>query len=169
MSSVQRFLRQRTIGTRALSAGDLDNLYVFVAGAGNYVGNYPPGYMVKGSAAMVGFQGNAPITNVIMRDMGKTIIASVSTNGGVSVGTPGAFRQVQVLQPVIVASPTASTNFGVQGSVPGTLPGGGNAGDNGYNTFYIPEVLDGVLASTGAGSTTAVTQNSASLVPDGQL
>lgn len=167
MSSVQRFLRQRTIGARALSV-DTANLYLFVAGAGNYVGNYPPGYMVKAPAGMVGAQGNAPFS-LIMRDMGKTIIAGVSTDGGVTKGTLGAFRQVQILQPVAVASATAATNFGVQGSLPGSLPASGNPGDSGYNTFYIPEVLDSVLASQSGSSTTPVAQSSATLVPDGQL
>jgi hypothetical protein len=99
--------------------------------------------------------------------MGKTVIASVATTvAGTTVGTPGAFRQVQILNPVTVQYPTSVTNFGVQGQAAGTW----SVGDSGYNTFYIPEVLGGVLASTAVvGGGTPVTQNSATLIPDGQL
>lgn len=164
MSSVQSFLRQRVVGTRQLSADDLANLYVLVAGSGNYVGNYPPGYMVKvdASQTIIG-------AGKVLRDMGKTVKAGISADGGATVGTHGFFRAIQVLVPTTVANATSSTNFGVVGSVPGTLPAG-NPGDMGYATYYIPEVLGGVLASeNGSALTTPVTQNSARLIPDGQL
>jgi hypothetical protein len=166
MSSVTRFLRQREIGTRALLV-DTANLYVMVAAPGNYVGNYPPANMVPIAVAGAVVAGALGAT-AYARDMGKTVIAPVSssaTPGSTAVGTPGAFRQVQLLKPTTVQFPTSVTNFGVQGQAAGTF----SVGDSGYNTFYIPEVLDGVLASTAASLTTPVTQNTAVLIPDGQL
>ena len=134
MSSVQSFLRQRVVGNTLLTL-DLTNLYVLDPDAANYVGNYPPGTMVLDGAGFVG--GNPTVA----RDMGKTITAAV--NGG----TLGAFRAVQLLEPVTVASATAASNFGVQGSVPGSITTTGNQGDKGYNTFYVPIVSGGVIAS----------------------
>jgi hypothetical protein len=133
-------MRQRVVGNTAFGVGALtasSTLYVFVAGTGNYVGNYPPGTMVPVTT-------NAFFGSPILRDMGKTITAAVSG------GTVGTFRQVQLLNPVAVASATSASNFGVNGSVPGFLPSfvaGGNAGDDGYNTFYIPIASGGVIAS----------------------
>lgn len=141
MTSVTRFLRQIPTGLTTYTV-DTANLYALVPTAGNYVGNYPPGYMVSIAATNVG----GPLPRVV-RDMGKTVFAGISSNGGTTVGNPGYFRAVQILSPVSVATPTSSTNFGVQGSVPGTLPApGGNPGDMGYNTFYIPIVVNGILA-----------------------
>lgn len=88
---------------------------------------------------------NSYIPTPVLRDMGKTIYAGVSTNSGSTIGTVGAFRAVQILNPVTVAAATSVTNFGVNGSVGGTIPSG-NAGDDGYNTFYIPIVSGGVVA-----------------------
>lgn len=133
MSSVQSFLRQRVVGNTLLTI-DTANLYVMVAATGNYQGNYPPGTML---AAAAGVAGGSP---TIARDMGKTITAAV--NGG----TLGAFRAVQLLTPVTLASATAASNFGVQGSVPASITAG-NAGDMGFNTFYVPIVNGGVIAS----------------------
>lgn len=45
MSSIQSFLKQRNPATSIVQAPDNDCYYIFVAGPGNYVGNYPPGYM----------------------------------------------------------------------------------------------------------------------------
>ena len=167
MSSTQSFLRQRVLGARALSV-DTTNLYVMVATSGNYVGNYPPAVMVSlatAGASVLGY-GVVPAT-VYARDMGKTVVAGIATStAGTTVGTVGAFRQVQLLRPVTVQFPTSVTNFGVIGQPAGTW----SVGDSGYNTFFIPEVLGGVLASTAVvGGGTAVTQNSATLIPDGQL
>ena len=166
MSSTQSFLRQRVLGARALSV-DQTNLYVMVATSGNYVGNYPPAVMVSLATAGATVLGNLGAGSVYARDMGKTVVAAVATTtAGTVVGTPGAFRQVQLLKPVTVQYPTSVTNLGVQGQPAGTW----SVGDSGYNTFFIPEVLGGVLASTAvAGGGTAVTQNSATLIPDGQL
>ena len=54
MSSVQRFLRQRVVGTTTYSLPvpplqqDFNNLfYVLQTDSDNYVGNYPPGNMIN--------------------------------------------------------------------------------------------------------------------------
>ena len=177
MSSVTRFLRQRQVGTRALTLTVAPaNLYVFIAGSGNYVGNYPAngtGWMVPFTVAGAGITNASGAVvfsgDVYARDMGKTITAAVGSSATTAptTSTPGAFRQVQVLFPTTVASATAASSFGVQGQVPGTFTSG-NAGDDGYNTFYIPEVLGGVLASN-AGGTAVVTQPTVTLAVDGQL
>lgn len=166
MSSTQRFLRQRQVGTRALTTSG-NTFYVFVAGSGNYVGNYPnpssatPGYLEVSTPVIE--------SNAILRDMGKTIKAGISTDSGTTIGAPGFFREVQVIAPQAVASATASTTFGVGvtgvgigGGVPGALPSGNNAGDAGYSTYYIAIAVDGVIAA-------GATLSTASLVPDGQL
>ena len=134
MSSVTRFLRQIPAGGSLFNVDAATPLYVFTAGPGNYVGNYPPGTMnYLGPASSV----NSYFGTPVFRDMGKTIQA------GVGSGSVGFFRAVQLLNPVAVASATASTNFGVNGSQPGTIASG-NAGDDGYNTFYIPISVGGV-------------------------
>lgn len=169
MTSVQRFLRQRSVGNTTLSvpANPSTSLYVFVASPDNYVGNYPPGVMVRAfdvSPGLLPGAGGFP-AGTVLRDMGKTIKASVSL--GVSpysdAGYPGFFREVQIVVPYVLASATASTNFGVgvgevgAPSAPvgaGNLPSG-NSGDSGYGTFYLPIVVDGVVASGPSGVGTA--------------
>ena len=151
MSSTQSFLRQRVVGTTVL-AKPTTTLYQFVAGAGNYVGNYPPGYMVAAGAENT--------TATVARDMGKTIFAGISTDSGVTVAAAGFFREIQLLAPVSVASATASTNFGVLGSAPSAS----NVGAAGYNTYYVPTVVNGVLP---AGATTII--NNAFPLLGGQL
>jgi hypothetical protein len=166
MSSVTRFLRQRVVGTTTLSASSAQ-LYIFIAGAGatgsganallaqsNYVGNYPPGYLVAGpTVANLQVAAQGGLINPILRDMGKTIRASLATaTDGQTLGAPGFWRQVQVLDPSVVSSPTASTNFGVTGQAPGNRPtlSSGNVGDDGYNTYYIPIEVNGVVPGTAA-------------------
>jgi hypothetical protein len=143
MSSVTRFLRQIPAGGSLFNVDSATPLYVFTAGSGNYVGNYPPGTMnYLGPASSV----NSYFGTPVFRDMGKTIQAAYAGNGTSSVGF---FRCVQLLNPVAVASATAATNFGVNGSQPGTIASG-NAGDDGYNTFYIPISVGGVAPGGGA-------------------
>jgi len=164
MSSTQSFIRQRsqanTIfqapvappGPGPVAAGCY---YVFVAGPGNYVGNYPPGYMQavdiptgKGS---------------LIRDMGKTIKAVIGSSDlpvpVLATATAGFFRQIQFIDPQAAVSATGSTTFGVgigsQGAGYLPQPAGGNAGDAGYGTYYIPIIVDGTLA-TSNGINTAV-------------
>jgi hypothetical protein len=154
MSSVTRFLRQRQTGQTMLqgpAATGADVYFNFVAGPGNFVGNYPPGEMVDATLNVAGLIANVGVaTTPVMRDMGKTIKASVVS--GPDVGTPGFFREVQLLIPSTVAFPTSASNNGVIGQLPGQLPAVGNTGDAGYATFYIPIVVDGVVASNALGT-----------------
>jgi hypothetical protein len=147
MSSCQSFLRQRVVGTTTLAPVASQQLYVFVAdaAAGNYVGNYPPGYM---SAVTVFVESGS-----IFRDMGKTIKAGIGSGSPLSIGSAGFFREIQVIKPAAVPNATSSTTFGVGDNgvgagngVPGTQPAG-NPGDDGYSTYYIPIAVGGVIAA----------------------
>jgi hypothetical protein len=91
MSSIQNFLKQRNPATSIVQAPDNDCYYIFVAGPGNYVGNYPPGYMQLASVnpALIP-QGT------LLRDMGKTIKAPIGTNPS---ATAGFFQEVQFIAP----------------------------------------------------------------------
>ena len=179
MSSIQSSLRQRVIGTRNIAASGNPNsaLYVFIPTSANYVGNYPPGFMVAASVAGT-FLPNPLPTGTILRDTGKTIkaVTSSTTTAPTDLTSyAGFFREVQLISPVTVASATASSTFGVgvgaagAGAAPGSYPPG-NAGDDGYGTFYIPIVVDGVVASQNSTTTTtAVSTYTGALIPDGQL
>lgn len=163
MSSTQSFLRQRVVGTTTFVPAATNRLYVLVSGAAstgtsttslnaasNYVGNYPPGIVIAGPLISDLQGGSNELVNPIYRDMGKTIYASLATNAaGGTFGAPGFWRAVQVIDPVVVSSPTAATNFGVTGSAPGSIPSG-NPADKGYNTYYIPIVVGGVIPGTAA-------------------
>ncbi len=140
MSSIQSFLRQRQLTTSFIDAPTNNCYYNFVAGPGNYVGNYPPGYMQLASALPVN-------KGTLLRDMGKTIKAPIGTNPN---ATAGFFRAVQFIFPIPASSATSSTTFGVGigSSGAGVLPSAGNVGDTGYGTYYIPVVVDGTLATT---------------------
>lgn len=145
MTSVQKFLRQRHVPNTILPAPENPCYYVFVADSGNYVGNYPPGYMELASALPVPDQG------ALIRDMGKTIKCPISTDGGSTFGTPGFFRAVQILDQdeMAVATATSSVTFGVgtNSNVAKSINAAGNTGDFGYGTYYIPIVVEGTLAS----------------------
>lgn len=140
MSSTQGYLRQRSIPNTLFKAPTNGCYYIFVAGAGNYVGNYPPGYMVFAEGHPFDISG----INYIIRDMGKTIKAPILASG--VLGTPGFFREFQFIDPVSVATPTSSTTFGVFGDAAQSFPPG-NVGNTGYATFYVPIVVDGIVAS----------------------
>ena len=147
MSSVQSFLKQRAPGS-TLYAYSADDLYVLVSGSGNVVGNYANdvGFMVPLTLAGAGSVTGTPL---VVRDMGKTVKATVSASLTVASTTalPGFFRQVQGL------TPTAdSLTFGVNGQQAGTFPSAGNTGDKGFNTFYIPIMVEGVVPTTSAGT-----------------
>ena len=155
MSSIQSFLRQRHQTTSYIDAPINNCYYNFVAGPGNYVGNYPPGYMQLASALPVN-------KGTLLRDMGKTIKAPIGVSGVVDPNaTAGFFRAVQFISPVASVSATGSTTFGVGigSSGASVLPTAGNVGDTGYGTYYIPVVVDGTLA------TSAGTQASAAPLP----
>ncbi len=143
MSSIQSYLRQRSQTSTFFQAPTNPCYYIFVAGPGNYVGNYPPGYMSLAAEAE-----NIQTAGCLIRDMGKTVKA---TWGFGDNATPGFFRAVQLISPVAAVSATGSTTFGVglggNGTLPGTTPPG-NAGYNGYGTYYIPILIDGILATS---------------------
>lgn len=154
MSSVTRFIRQIPVSTTyynvssAVLAGT--NVYEFVPTAANYVGNYPPGYMQTASAALINALGTAgSTTDLILRDMGKTIFAPV----GSSSGNSGYFRQVQLLKPSAI---TAAQGFigGTAGQTFGVLGAEGTPDAyTDYMTFYIAVPVAGVLGGVLSGLT----------------
>ena len=97
MSSIQSFLRQRSQTSTFFQAPTNACYYNFVAGPGNYVGNYPPGYMALAVANPV------PSAGSLIRDMGKTVVSSART-----------FRKVQYVI-------STNSTFGVGGKS-GTTP-----------------------------------------------
>ena len=148
MSSVQKFLRQRIVTSTILQAPtNQECYYAFIPTSGNYVGNYPPGYVFPVPAAS--FDAFPALSTLLIRDMGKTIkcVPSASSAAPAAGATAGFFREVQLISPVTVASATASSNFGVIGTAAQSIPSG-NVGDAGYGTFYIPIIIDGTIAST---------------------
>jgi hypothetical protein len=153
MSSVTRFIRQIPLATTyynaaAVVASPSTLAFEFVPTAANYVGNYPPGYMQAASAALIlAIQqaANAATvagTQLVLRDMGKTIQAPVSN---ATNANEGFFRQVQLLNPSAIS--------GVQGYIGGTagntfgVLGAANTPDayTDYMTFYIPVTVAGIL------------------------
>jgi hypothetical protein len=154
MSSVTRFIRQVPLATTyynvssAILAGT--GVYEFVPTSANYVGNYPPGYMQVASAALIANLAQAGTSsNLVLRDMGKTITApTVSLAGDV-----GYFRQVQLLKPSAI---TAAQGFigGASGNRFGVL--GDASIPNAYTdfmTFYIAVPVAGVLGGVLSGLT----------------
>ncbi|NBY39658.1 MAG: hypothetical protein EBQ66_01790 [Flavobacteriia bacterium] len=148
MSSVTRFIRQvpnstayYTVNASVLAG---TNLYEFQPTAANYVGNYPPGFMVvaSGVAADVACLATAGTAlTLVLRDMGKTIYAQITN----SSGDAGWFRQVQVLKPTGITAAqgfiggTSGQNFGVLGAA--SVPNG----NTDYFTFYVAVPVAGVL------------------------
>lgn len=170
MSSVQSFLRQRVVGTRTAAVPTLDPsggvLYQFIPAVGNYVGNYPPGYMsdITGVvSAKLALQAGLKV----MRDMGKTVKAVIGVAGSQPADlatNAGFFREYQILVPSVVAGPTAASNFGVIGdaSTPTSYAD--------YYTVYVPIAVGGVLPGVAAGSGgVAPSVIGAGLITDGQL
>lgn len=169
MSSVTRFIRQIPVSTTYYSAalvvatpGSL--VFEFINDSGNYVGNYPPGYVLPASAALVlaiqqASQAAGGPDAFVLRDMGKTIYASYGATNAAqdprlqpSTANFGYFRQVQLLRPTAIVA----NNFigGIGGSNFGVL-GGQNVPDNytDFMTFYIPVSVAGVrgpVVNTGA-------------------
>lgn len=172
MSSIQSFLRQRVVGTRTATA-DFTNaafgtFYQFIPTGGNYVGNYPPGYMVDNTVDVQNNYGfNFPLEPV-MRDMGKTIKAVIGANAA-TVPTDlykgaGYFREYQILFPGTTGlNGVAGSNSGVVGGLPSTglvVPY--------YYTVYVAIVVNGNVAAQGGGPTAPVF-TTANLISDGQL
>ena len=125
MSSVTRFIRQVPTGTNFVGDAStlIQNAYDFVPTNGNYVGNYPPGYVTAAantSLAATLAAADASAGTAVVRDMGKTIYAPVSS----LTGNLGYFREYQLLKvnPINAAQgflggPSGST-FGVVGQGP---------------------------------------------------
>jgi len=167
MSSVQSFLKQRAPGEHLYTYSASD-LYVLVSGSGNVVGNYANdvGFMVTLSQAATnaGMTGIPSASPVIIRDMGKTVKATVSSSVSVPTTTAiaGYFRQVQCLSPTLT-----SLTFGVNGQAAGTFPSAGNTGDKGFNSYYVPIMIGGSYPSNAAGN--ALVTNSLSSLLGGQM
>jgi len=136
-------MRQRVVGTRTASVPSsfaTGTVFQFVPAPGNYVGTYPPGYMLDVSAELTSLLSMYPSPlSQVLRDMGKTVKAVVSSGLPYLSTGAGFFREYQLLVPGVVGSP-----FGVVGGP----PAGGNVVPN-YYTVYLPVVVDGMLA-TGA-------------------
>jgi len=111
-----------------LSAGT--GVYEFQPTATNTVGNYAPGFMALAGAEMIAALVVAGAsTNLVLRDMGKTVQAPVTS----LTGAVGFFRQVQLLKPA-----ASGTSFGVLGA--------SNTPDayTDFFTFYIPVPVAGI-------------------------
>jgi len=144
MSSVTRFIRQINNNNSYVNAATLVGApgtyaYELVPDAGNVVGNYAPGYMQAASAALVAAIG-AVGANPVLRDMGKTVRAPVTS----ASGAVGYFRQVQLLVPAGEAGKFIGGPSGNLGGVRGA-PATPDALTN-YLTFYVPVVVYGVNA-----------------------
>ena len=149
MSSVTRFLKQVNPAASHLNIGNLVSsaatvVYEFVPSAGNVVGNYPPGYVMTASAALIAqlalIAANSG-AQCVVRDMGKTITAPI---GSLS-GALGRFRQVQILLP---GSISATQGFigGPAGSTFGVLGAAANPDVyTNYMTIYIASNVAGVM------------------------
>jgi hypothetical protein len=140
MSSVQRFIRQIQPDNVFYKAADVvtaaaaGNVYEFTPDTGNVVGNYPPGVMTSSSVAtnlatLIAQANNAASSNVVLRDMGKTVKAALSI---APTGQQYFFRQVQLI----------SLATGALGGVQGGVNTPTNNSD--YLTFYIPISVGGV-------------------------
>jgi hypothetical protein len=124
MSSVTRFLRQIPTGLAYYTASAQTQFYEFVPAPGNYVGNYPPGYVQLVNPAIT-----FDPTSMILRDMGKTIKTIV----GVAGTTLGFYREFQILQPLNLAS---TNGVGGAPTVPSQYAP--------YYTVYLPVTVSGV-------------------------
>ena len=155
MSSVTRFLRQVPTGLALYDGNTLAQIAAsaceFIPTAANYVGNYPPGFVIPAQAATVAAITNASAgytqTAPFVRDMGKTIFAQTATTlanaqAGTGTGNFGYFRQIQVLVPQVI---TLSQGFigGLSGSTFGVV-GGSPTTTSTYLTVYVPTSVAGV-------------------------
>ena len=155
MSSVTRFLRQIPTGVGLVNPSSLTSVALdFVPTSGNYVANYPPGYVVP--AAQTGLStaltdAAASGTQLILRDMGKTIFCPYAATVGGAQTNAGFFRQYQLLvvNPIninqgFIGGPNGNL-FGVVGPSNATVPGTST-----YATFYLPSIVAGVGSAQGA-------------------
>ena len=165
MSSVTRFIRQvplsttyYDVGAIISATGTVNGVYEFYNDGSNYVGNYPPGYVLPASNGLITQLQLATDTGVnrntcILRDMGKTIYAaygalntSADPRSTPSTVSYGYFRQVQLLKPTAIGFGTGNQIIGgTSGSNFGVL-GAQNNPDNytDFLAFYIPVTVAGV-------------------------
>lgn len=152
MSSVTRFLRQIPTGVGLVNPDSLTLTALdFVPASGNYVGNYPPGYVVPASATGLSTAlANAKLVaggQFVLRDMGKTIFCPyvAAVDASTAAAPSGYFREYQLLvvNPISAAQGfiggVGGNNFGVVGPAPATAPGTST-----YCTFYLPSMVAGV-------------------------
>ena len=147
MTSVTRFLTQVNSSATIFSAGNAlaspaTAAYEFVPASGNVVGNYPPGYVqLLPLSVSVPLATTLAANSAVLRDMGKTIYAGVSANGGATISGYGRFRQVQVLVPSV-----GTNNFigGTSGNTGGVIGGVANSNTS-YMTIYLPVVHNGIV------------------------
>jgi hypothetical protein len=171
MSSVTRFLRQPVVGTRTAAVPTLSGvtgvLYQFIPATGNYVGNYPPGWMSDITSTVNTALGGYPTGSAVMRDMGKTVKAVIGVAGSQPtdlITNSGFFRQYQILVPSVISSATSASNFGVIGDA--NTP----TAYSDFYTVYVPIVVGGTIAGVSNGSGgVAPTLEGASLITDGML
>jgi len=185
MSSVQSYLRQRVVGTTTFNAPGTMQLYCLIAGnaaagttalaavaAGNYVGNYPPGYLVAGPLVSA-LATQSGLANPVLRDLGKTIYAPLANavTATLPFGTAGYWRAVQVLDPSFFVGGAADGNSGITGQAPGFRPlaTGGNNGDKGYNTYYIPIVVNGLAPGDNSTPSAPLVPNNATMLLGGVM
>lgn len=154
MSSVTRFLRQLPTGIAQLNDTFTSSALDFVPATGNYVGNYPPGYVVPGSQTGLStiLTNYASQTGTVVRDMGKTIFCPYAATVNGTQTYSGFFRQYQLLvtSPITISQGCIGgvngNNFGVVGPANATVPGTST-----YVTFYLPTFVAGVGAANGGG------------------
>lgn len=150
MSSVTRFIRQipahaSHLNAASVAASPATMVYEFVPSASNIVGNYMPGFVQLASAPLIlavqeAVNAAGAAGNLVLRDMGKTILAPV----GSASGNQGYFRQVQLLRPAALSA-SQGFNGGSSGSSFGVL-GAANTPDayTDYLSFFIPVGLNGI-------------------------
>ena len=146
MSSVTRFIRQipssaSHLNAAAVVAGAATLAFELVPSSGNIVGNYPPGFVQNSAAlaAAIAAANAAASGAVLLRDMGKTILAPV---GSLS-GAQQFYRQVQLIAPAALSSGFVG-NFGVLGAA--NTP----TANVDYLSFYIPVSVAGVGVAVNA-------------------
>lgn len=150
MSSVTRFIRQipaeaSRYSAATVAANPSTMVYEFVPDASNTTGNYPPGYVQLASAPLIlavqqAVNAAGAASSLVLRDMGKTILAPV----GSASGNKGYFRQVQLIAPAALSA-SQGFNGGSNGSTFGVL-GASNTPDayTDYLSFFIPVGLNGI-------------------------
>ena len=152
MPSIQAEPRQIPTGQQYYTGSSIFGLLFqcaldFIPAPGNYVANYPPGYVITGLDTELGkalLTANTSAGQFLIRDMGKTIFASF----GSLTGNKGYYRQFQLLRvnPItstqgFIGGPTGTT-FGIVGNSSVTPPSTST-----YATFYLDETTAGVLGA----------------------